>query len=360
MKTTEKIGINLDDLNIYKQYDPDDMLRHLHSFGSLCEQAWMIASNFNLPKEYSKFNKIVILGMGGSAIGGDLVNSLAASESKLPIILCRDYALPKYVDAGTLVIASSYSGMTEETLSAFEQSLETSARKLAITTGGKLRSICENKNIPVIGFDYKSSPRAALPFSFFIILGLLQKLNIFKNKNEQVNEALSYLKDLGNKINETIPLAQNPAKNLAKKLLGRLVVIYGAGITSEAAHRWKTQINENSKSAAYYEVFPELNHNAIVGYSLPEVIIRNTIVILLNSELLHERVKLRFQITQNLLQKAGIDYQVVSGHGKSDLSQMMNLVFLGDYVSYYLAMLNRVDPSPVKSIDFLKSSLAAH
>jgi glucose/mannose-6-phosphate isomerase len=356
----ENIGINLDDPNIYRQYDPDDMLKRLHSFGSLCEQAWMMALNFNLPKEYSKINKIVILGMGGSAIGGDLVSSLAASESKIPILLCRDYTLPKYVDAGTLVIASSYSGMTEETLSAFQQALNTSALKIAITTGGKLKSLCQEKNIPVIGFDYKSPPRAALPFSFFIILGLFQKLNIFKNKNQQVSEALSCLKDLEAQINETIPQAKNPAKALAKKLIGRLIVIYGAGITSEVAHRWKTQINENSKTAAYYEVFPELNHNAIVGYSLPEVIIRNTTVILLDSDLHHERVKQRFQITQNLLQQAGIDYHVVRENGKSDLSQMMNLVFLGDYLSYYLAMLNRVDPSPVKSIDYLKSSLADH
>jgi glucose/mannose-6-phosphate isomerase len=354
----EKININLDDKSIYKKYDPDNMLQHLNLFAGLCEQAWKMALKFDLPEEYSKINKIVVLGMGGSAIGGDLVSSLAAAESKVPILLCRDYTLPEYVDAGTLVIASSYSGMTEETLSAFEQALKTPAKTLAITTGGKLKSLCESKKIPVLSFDYKAQPRAAMPFSFFIILGLFQKLGILKNMAKHVSETISNLSNLNSKIVETVPFNQNPAKRLAQKLYGNLVVVYGAGITAEAAHRWKTQINENSKTMAFYEIFPELNHNAIVGYSLPEQIIHNTKVVILDSDFTHERVKLRLQITQNLLKQAEIEYQVLKGEGKSPLSQMMEMVLLGDYVSYYLAMLNQVDPSPVKSIAFLKGNLA--
>ena len=314
----DKCGLNIDDLNIYSKYDPDNMLKHLHSFGDLCGRAWEMAVKFKLPQNYSDVNKIVILGMGGSAIGGDLVSSLAVAESRVPILLCRDYDLPNYVDVNTLVIASSYSGMTEETLSAFDQALKTPAKKLAITTGGKLKILCEKKGIPIISFDYEAQPRAALPFSFFIILGLFQKLKIVKNKAKLVNEALSSLQILGAKINEEIPLAQNLAKELAIKLYGHLVVVYGAGITSEAAHRWKTQINENSKTMAYYEIFPELNHNAIVGYGFPEKIINNTKVVILDSDFLHQRVKLRIQITQKLLKQAGIEYLILKGEGKND------------------------------------------
>jgi glucose/mannose-6-phosphate isomerase len=354
----EKININLDDQSIYPKYDPDNMLQHLHLFPELCERAWKMALDFSLPEDYSKVNKIVVLGMGGSAIGGDLLGSLASTESKVPVLLCRDYTLPEYVDAGTLVIASSYSGMTEETLSAFGQAIETPAKKLAITTGGKLKSLCESKGIPVLCFDYKAQPRAALPFSFFILQGIFQNLRILKNKNQQVTSAISNLNKLNVKILETVPLAQNQAKQIAQKLYDNLVVIYGAGITAEAAHRWKTQINENSKMMAYYEVFPELNHNAIVGYSLPEQITHNTRVVILDSDFLHERVRLRIQITQNLLKQAGIEYLVLKSEGKSGLSQMLEMVLLGDYVSYYLAMLNGVDPSPVKSIAFLKGNLS--
>ena len=135
-------------------------------------------------------------------------------------------------------------------------------------------------------------------------------------------------------------------------------MIYGAGITGEVAHRWKTQLNENSKTTAFYEVFSELNHNSIVGYSFPEELIRQAMVVMLDSDLLHERIRLRYGITQQLLEQAGIYYQVVKGEGQSPLSQMMTLVLLGDYVSYYLAILNQVNPTSIQAIDFLKNSLA--
>jgi glucose/mannose-6-phosphate isomerase len=350
--------IDLDSPEIYRQLDPDGMLAHLHNFPRLCRQAWQMTQDLFLPDEYSHINKVLVLGMGGSAMGGDLVSSLAAGEARIPILVCRDYLLPGCVDSGTLVIASSYSGMTEETLSAFTQALNTPALKLAITTGGKLKAICEKEKIPVISFDYKAQPRAALPFSFFILLGLLQKLGVIGDQSTAVEETFQNLSRLTSKIDEKAPLEQNQAKSIAQKLVGRLAVVYGSGVTTEVAHRWKTQLNENSKITAFYEFFPELNHNSVVGYHLPPEIISRTMVVILNSNLLHERVRLRFGITQKLLEQAGLDFQVLQGEGACTLSQMMTLVLLGDYVSYYLALLNQVDPTPVKDIDFLKNQLA--
>jgi glucose/mannose-6-phosphate isomerase len=350
--------INLDELAHYSRLDPAGMLTHIHNFPRLCEQAWRMVPNFNLPENYSRVNKVVVLGMGGSAIGGDLVRSLVEGESQSQIVVCRDYDLPKWVDAKTLVIASSYSGMTEETLSAFEQALDTPSKKLAITAGGKLRILCENRGVPVFTFDYKTQPRAALPFSFFLILGALHKLRLVQDKSGDVAETLTKLNVMATKINEEVPSTQNPAKALARKLYGRLALIYGAGITAEVAHRWKTQINENAKSMAFYEVFSELNHNSVVGYSLPEELTRQTMVVMLDSELLHERIRLRYEITQKLLQQAGIYYHLLKGEGTGAMSQMLSLVLFGDYVSFYLAMLNQVDPTPVKPIDFLKDNLA--
>ncbi len=348
----------MDNPQVYKQFDPEGMLTCLHEMPQLCQQAWQMAMKFDLPQDYSKVNKVVILGMGGSAIGGDLVASLAVSEAKLPILVYRGYDLPAFIDAETLVIASSYSGMTEETLSSFEQALETDSKKLVITTGGKLKSMAEEKNVPVFGFTYKAKPRAALAFSFLPILGFLQRLGFLSDKSADVTETVKVLQELTQKIKEDVPLSGNPAKQLAQKLYGHLLVIYGAGILSEVAHRWKTQLNENSKAWAFYEVFPELDHNAVVGYQFPPELADKIMVVLLRSNLLQRRIQLRYQITCQLLDRAKVGYQIVDGDGTSPLSQMMSLVLFGDYTSYYLAILNKIDPSPVKAIAYLKEQLA--
>jgi glucose/mannose-6-phosphate isomerase len=354
----ERENINLDDPGVYSQFDRQGMLVHIHNFPRLCQQAWQMVMGFTLPQDYRQVQKVVILGMGGSAIGGDLVKSLSLNESGIPVLICRDYNLPQYVDANTLVIASSYSGMTEETLTAFQQSLDTPARKLVVTTGGELKRLCERENVPVFSFDYKTQPRAALPYSFMIILGILQNLGLIQDKSRDVDDMINVLHSLAGRIDEKVPCERNMAKALARKLFGRLPVIYGAGITAEVAHRWKTQINENSKTTAFYEVFSELNHNSVVGYNLPEELTHQCFMVFLHSDHLHERIRLRYEITQNLLDQAGIYYQVVNDEGESSLSRMMSLVLIGDYVSYYLAILNQVDPTPVKSIDYLKDQLA--
>ncbi len=349
---------DLDDPQIFRQLDPEGMLTCLHEMPWQCQQAWQKAMDFGLPEDYSKISKVLVIGMGGSAIGGDLVSSLVASEAKLPILVYRDYDLPAFVDAKTLVIASSYSGMTEETLSSFEQALETESKKLVITTGGKLKIIAEERNIPVFSFEYQAQPRAALGFSFLSILCFLQKLGFISDKSTDVTEAVEVLQKLSQKINEGELLSHNPAKQLADKLYGRLPVIYGAGVLSEVAHRWKTQFNENSKAWAFYEVFPELNHNAVVGYRFPAELADKIAVILLRSTSLPQRIQLRYQATCQLLDRAKVHYQFVDGEGSSPLSQIMSLVLFGDYVSYYLAIMYGIDPSPVEAINYLKEQLA--
>jgi glucose/mannose-6-phosphate isomerase len=351
---------SLDDPQLFRQYDPEGMLTHLHMMPQLCREAWQQAMNFDLPPDYASVDKVVILGMGGSAIGGNLVAGLALSEAKLPIIVRRDYELPRFTNAKTLVIASSYSGNTEETLAAFEQALKTEAKKLVITTGGKLRTIAQEQGVPTFGFDYKAQPRAALAYSIMPILCFLQRLGFITDKSKDVTETVSVLQQLSLAIKEDVPQRQNLAKQLASRLFNHLPVIYGAGIISEVARRWKTQLNENAKAWAFFEVFPELNHNAVVGYQFPAELATRIVVVLLHSTRLPERIKLRYQITCQLLQRAGVSYQTIDGSGDCPLSQVMSLVLFGDYTSYYLAMLYKTDPSPVKAIDFLKEKLAGN
>ncbi len=334
------------------------MLRHLHQFPEQCQRAWLAATEFAYPREYIKVEKVVIAGMGGSAIGGDFVRRLTMLESTLPVWVHRDYGLPPYVDRNTLLVFCSYSGNTEETLSCFAESLRTPARKMVLTAGGKLKALAERERIPVLTIDYDAPPRAAFPHSFVSLLGMFHSLRFLQDKSTDMKESLAVMKRIEDSVREKVPIDANQAKQLAADLFGRLAVIYGAGLLSEVALRWKGQINENSKAWAFHEVFPELNHNAVVGYPLPAQVRQEAMVVLLHSPSLHPRTSLRYRITAEILERTGIKHKTVESSGTSALAQMLAMVLLGDYASFYLAMLNRTDPTPVPVIDTLKSRLA--
>jgi glucose/mannose-6-phosphate isomerase len=350
--------VNLDDLEVYEHYDPSGMRRYLREMAQECDKAWQKALSLPLPEEHFHTDQAIILGMGGSAIGGDLVRSLTLMESGRPIWVHRDYNLPLHVDERTLIIASSYSGNTEETLMAFQAALETPAKKLVLTTGGRLKAIAEENGIPVFSIDYAAPPRAAFGHSFIPLVGIFHRLGWLRNKAAEMAGMIPVLEELASALEENQPRTINPAKQLAGKLWGRLVVIYAAGFLADVARRWKTQFNENSKSWAFYELLPELHHNAVVGYDYPVDAAEKVFIVFLRADSLHPRLLLRYRLTQEILSRKGIDYQVVEAKGETPLTQMMSLVLFGDYVSYYLAMLNRVDPSPVSVIDYLKEQLA--
>jgi glucose/mannose-6-phosphate isomerase len=350
--------VDLDDLLMYRQIDASGMLDHLHQFPEQCRLAWEKVLKFDLPWEYSQVDKVVILGMGGSAIGGDMVRRLALAESKVPVWVHRDYGLPPFVDCNTLVIASSYSGNTEETLSAFTASLKTPAKKLALTTGGKLRELAEKEGIPVFIIDYQAPPRAAFPHSFVPLVGIFQKLGLLGDKSADLKQALQILNQLSKDLVETTSLVSNPAKQMAASLRGNLAVIYGGEVLSEVARRWKTNLNENSKAWAFFELFPELNHNAVVGYEFPPEIKDRVFVVLLHSALFSPRSRLHYEATAKLLAESGISYEVVEAVGETALAQVVSLVLFGDYVSFYLAMLNETDPTLLAAVDFVKHYLA--
>ncbi|MFO7773374.1 MAG: bifunctional phosphoglucose/phosphomannose isomerase [Dehalococcoidia bacterium] len=350
--------VDLDNASVYRQFDSSGMLAHLHGFPEQCQRAWEKVLKFELPGEYAGTSNVVILGMGGSAIGGDILRRLALAESRLPVWVHRDYGLPAFVDESTLVIASSYSGNTEETLSAFSESLKTQARKLVITSGGKLGQLAEEKGVPVFTVDYQAPPRAAFPHNFVPLIGILQKIGLLADKSADLQEAVGILNILSEDFVETRPLASNPAKQLAARLQGRVAVIYGAEMLAEVAQRWKAQFNENSKAWAFFESFPELNHNAIVGYQFPLEAKERVFVLMLRSTALRARTLLRYEATAQLLARAGIAYEFAEASGQSTLAQMLSLVLLGDYASFYLAMLNEVDPTSIDAIDFVKQYLA--
>ena len=350
--------IDLDNWTLFHQIDPDDMLGRIAELPQQCRDAWANVQGLELPAEYRRVNRVVALGMGGSAIGGDLLRVLAEPECALPIVTNRDYTVPAFVNAETLVIASSYSGNTEETLAAFQKARQRGAALLAITTNGKLAQQARELGAPLLTFRYQSQPRAALGYSLVSLIGVMQELGFIGDKAADLEEAIAVMEALQEEIRETVSVTENLAKQLARRLHGRLPVIYGSGYLGEVAHRWKTQLNENAKAWSFFEQLPELNHNAVVGYQFPKELAERTLVVMLASSLDHPRNKARFQVTQEILTRHGIAYETIEARGKSPLAQMLSAIHFGDYVSFYLAMLYEVDPTPVQAIGYLKERLA--
>ena len=348
----------LDDPSISPKLDPSKLRHRLRGFPSQCQEAWDKAHTFDLPGSYERVTRVVIAGMGGSAIGGDLLADLASTETSVPIIVSRDYRLPSYVDEHTLVLACSYSGNTQETLSSFQHALSLGAKIVAITGGGELASAAKTHGVPTFTIDYVGEPRSALGYSALVPTVLLMKLGLIADKTAAYEEALHILDPLLLELAEDSQTHVNPAKDLATQLLGRLIVVYGAGIFSAVARRWKTQFNENSKVWAFFELLPEAHHNSVVGYPLPSEVKGRSYVVLLRPKFLHPQTYDRYQVTQDLLERESVPNRIVDGRGDSALAQILSTVMLGDYTSYYLALLQQVDPSPTTSIGFVKDRLA--
>lgn len=348
----------LDDPQTYERLDPTGMRRRIGDLPVQCEAAWRRGVTFRLPRDYRRPDHLVVLGMGGSAIGGDLLRALAALESPAPVVVVRGYHLPPIVTRRSLVVACSYSGATEETLSAFQEALTIPCRKLAITTGGPLAAAARANGVPLLQFEYPAEPRAALGWLFLLLAGVAHQVGVISDLTRDLDEALGLMEELLHVWRETVPTPQNTAKGLAQRLHGRLPVLFGAGFLSAVARRWKTQLNENAKVWAVAEELPEADHNAIVGFSLPRQVASQVTGLFLRSPALHPRVLLRYTATQDALRGAGAAAEEVHAHGRSPLAQMLTTILCGDYVSYYLAILNGVDPSPVPAIEALKARLA--
>lgn len=339
--------------------DPDDMLGHISRLPKQCRDAWESIQKVSLPDVCRQAKNIIVLGLGGSAIGGDLVRTLVQYECALPMIIHRDYQLPAFVGPETLAIASSHSGDTEETLTTAAAALRAGAQVVAVTTGGELARWAEQNSLPLILFTYPSQPRAALGHSMILTLGILCRAGVVSGKERDLQEALAVMESWQAEIRPEVPVARNPAKQMAQWLSEGLPVVYGAGYLSEVARRWKGQFNENAKSWAFFEQMPELNHNAVAGYKFPEAVRERIRVVILGSSLDHPSNQKRFLVTQEILDNTKIAWRRVDARGRSPLAQMLSAVHFGDYVSYYLAMLYRTDPTPIDLIAYLKRRLAA-
>lgn len=337
------------------------MLGLIESFPEQCLDAKRIGDEFELPEGFrTKYKNIACIGIGGSAMGADLVRSYIADKAEIPLFVIRSYELPDFVDEGTLIIASSYSGNTEETLSAYGEAVKRGCRIITVTSGGKLLKLAKDDNAGIINIPAGLPPRAALGYSSFSILILLSKIGVIKDQSVFIDETIQHLRKLkrahfGHKIKSR----DNQAKKIAKSLYGRMPVMYAACDRTDAVvTRWKGQLAENSKTLSSGNVFPEMTHNEIEGWERPHNILKNSIVIMLEDAADDRRVSKRMAVVRKILRKSGVDMIEVKSTGKELLSRIFSLIYLADFVSFYLAVLNRIDPSPVERISYLKKELS--
>lgn len=351
----------LDDPHVYDKLDPSAMSQRLMRMAHHCRTAFDEVRAIKRPYSDRCFKAVVVAGMGGSGAVGDLVSDLAlATKGIAPIFSWRDYGLPPWVNAETLIIASSYSGQTRETLSAFKMALKEGLPVIALTGGGTLESLASQQNVPVIPIRKVGEPRVSVGYSFVALTVLLERLGLLADMLLDIDALALFVDELSRDYGTTNPQSGNRAKLLANEIKGRFPVIYGGGLFAGMARLWKNNINENAKTWALADTLPELSHNGISAYSSQTKILDNATVFFLSSRLLSSALLDGYTITADLLAEAGIPNTVIESSEPDVLTQMMSFLTLGNWVSYYLAILNKVDPSPVPTIDQFKKSLGVN
>lgn len=338
--------MNLDDLERFKQLDTLNMLGEIDNLPDQLGYAYQLGLKHQLP-DWQDFKQVVITGMGGSAIGADLLASYCASLTPIPVSVHRDYDLPLFArGAETLLICSSHSGITEETLSAFEAARKAECRIVVVCTGGELAKQAKTNNIPLWTFDHAGQASSAVGFSFGLLLAMFQRLGFIPDQKEAIDDAVAAMKRSQGYLKADVIAAKNPAKRYAGQLMGRWVTIMGSGLTAPVARRWKGQLNEIAKAGANFDFLPEADHNTLAGTTNhQETLNAHTITLFLRADSDHPRNRLRSDLTRQAFMLEGMNTDHVDARGNTPLAHMWTLILFGDYMAYYLAMGYGVDPT---------------
>jgi len=349
--------MNLDETQDYNKIDKQDMLSYINQLPDQIETAWKSGFEYELPT-WHDIRNVIISGMGGSAIGGDLASSYALSFSKVPIFVSRDYGLPVWAHGpSTLLIASSHSGETEETLQAYNDGVEAGCQCLALTTGGNLAQTAIQAGKPLWKFQHHGQPRTAVGFSFAFVLAALVRLNLVPDVSEELLTAIRAMRIQQERIHAGRPAVENQAKQIASQLIARWVTVFGAGVMAPVARRWKCQINELAKAWAQFETLPEADHNTLAGIQVPEHLHKNLTALFLQNSTEYIRNRLRIQLTSQVFAEQGIQSEIIEFHEHESLANLWIALHLGDYVAYYLALSYGIDPTPVDALNTLKHAI---
>jgi len=306
---------------------------------------------------FSKPQAIIVAGMGGSAIGGELLKDWARDRIDVPIETCREYSLPKYANKNTLVFVVSYSGETEETLSVLLDAVKRKCMIFCISSGGKIHEFAERTNLPSLRVPAGMAPRATLPYLFMPTLTILGKIGLVSHVEGEISETIGILKQVSGENSPERQSSSNFSKALAVNINGTVPTVYGFGFYRGVAQRLKTQFNENSKNPAKWEFFPELNHNEIVGWEEAKAFAKCFSAIFVRDDDEPAEIRQRIEVTKELMCAQKLHLFEIRGRGKSSLAKMSSVICTGDFTSVYLAVLRGIDPTPVKTITVLKERL---
>ena len=349
--------MTLDDLSLFKKLDPDGMLGEIQGLPDQLDLAWKIADKYPLPKE-NEFSNVIIAGMGGSAIGADLLASYSSPFCKIPISVLRGYHLPFWASGNEiLVVCSSHSGNTEETLSVFREAVANQCTVISISKGGQLLKSTNEKNLIGWKFDHNGQPRSAVGFSFGMLLNLFSRLKLIPDQTPILDSTVKIMREYIKEIDADVPVSQNLAKRIAGQAISRYLVILGAEHLEPIARRWKTQINELAKCWAQFEFLPEADHNTLAGLVFPDANLQNTYAVFLDSKNYHSRNQKRMELTFTEFMLAGLCTDKVNTPDNSMLCEIWKMLLLGDFVSYYLAMAYQIDPTPIDALENFKKSM---
>lgn len=350
----------LDDLQKIKELDGANIIGSLEGLADQLRVGWQDSRSVKIPAEYKRVQNIVVTGMGGSGLGAPLIRSVF--DLSLPLQIVNDYTLPAFVDDKTLVIVSSYSGGTEETISTFKDALEKGAKVVGITSGGKLATLLQEKGFPVYQFDPRynpcGQPRMGLGYSVGGILGLLSQLGLVKLSDQEMEKAASYIKTISSSFGLEATTDKNPVKTIATRLIGKIPIIIAAEFLAGNAHIFANQTNENAKTFAAYFILPEIDHHLLEGIRFPEGLGEKIKFVFLETGLYSEKIKQRVKITKEVLARASIESISYNIKGSSKIEASFEALAFSSWASFYLAILNEIDPTPIPNVDFFKEQLA--
>ncbi|MBN1794558.1 MAG: bifunctional phosphoglucose/phosphomannose isomerase [Candidatus Omnitrophica bacterium] len=341
-----------------EKYDTSHMLALLLGFRQQCDKAVTIAQSYNVQPVDRSFENMIFLGMGGSAMGGELLKSYLQPFLEIPVAVNRGYTVPEWVSDKTIAIALSFSGNTEETLSAYRAALKKKAFLITVSSGGRLHELSEKDGCLHMQIPAGMPPRCALGYLTLIPLRIIERLGVIDNQDAQIAETLHTISLLLEELSPEVKAPENLAKTIAGVLQKNFPVIYASSdVFYAVAYRWCCQIAENAKQLAWCHYFPEMNHNEIVGWEHPKELLHSCKVVMLRDSMEYDRTKKRIEVVKGILSDNKVRPLEVFSRGKGLLSRLFSLIYIGDFVSFYLALLNEVDPTPISKIDHLKKSL---
>ena len=348
----------LDDPREIRRRDSRDMLGYLGRFDRQLEQALQIGNQVDLPALPAGVRSVTVSGMGGSAASGDFLQAYLARELRVPLWVNRNYGAPRFAGPETLSLLCSYSGNTEETVSAFQAAHAAGAPIVCVSSGGALARLAREHGHPWARIPGRQPPRSALGYLSFPCLAILSRLSLIPSRDRELAQCLEWVRDRIRAYGPHQPSSGNPAKQAAQALYGRIPFVYGSQDRLElVARRWCGQFAENGKQLACWKALPEMNHNEVVGWRHPADLLERILPVFLTDSEDHSRIRLRSDWTRRFLSRRSGTTLEYRAEGGSWLDRLLMLILLGDYASVYLGLLNGEDPTPVAAIDELKTEL---